>query len=313
MKELQISKDLSNIIKGLSCLLIVAHHFCLRLDGRDSDNLLVHFIGARGGVIGLAVFFFLSGWGLSESQKKNKYPFIVFVSRRLSKIFIPLFITNIIYYFVLLLNNQISFNLSNLLLTAFNLKLYDGALWFCNTILIFYLIFYFSFLPNSKWIKVFICLMATILYSIVLTIVFPQASFYVYSLVGFPLGMILSLYKKSVLSIRFSGFCLLSFSLFLLGGAFIFPFYEKLFLMNYFSFLIVFILVSIIVVSHRVSLPVKLTVLPFIGFYSYEIYLLHNKVLVYVATIGHLMWYPLAFLLIVIPLAMLLKSVLKKC
>ena len=175
---------------------------------------------------------------INSLQNKNKYPFIVFVSRRLSKIFIPLFITNIIYYFVLLLNNQISFNLSNLLLTAFNLKLYDGALWFCNTILIFYLIFYFSFLPNSKWIKVFICLMATILYSIVLTIVFPQASFYVYSLVGFPLGMILSLYKKSALSIRFCGLCFLFFSLFLLGGAFIFPFYEKLFLMNYFSFLI---------------------------------------------------------------------------
>ena len=168
MKELQISKDLSNIIKGLSCLLIVAHHFCLRLDGRDSDNLLVHFIGARGGVIGLAVFFFLSGWGLSESQKKNKYPFIGFVSRRLSKIFIPLFITNIIYYFVLLLNNQISFNLSNLLLTAFNLKLYDGALWFCNTILIFYIIFYFSFLPNNY--SLFHCLDYRIPTSLVLCI-----------------------------------------------------------------------------------------------------------------------------------------------
>ena len=312
MKELQIRKDLSNNIKGLSCLLIVAHHFCLWIDGLYCDNLLVHFIGVRGGVIGVAVFFFLSAWGLSESQEKNRYPFIVFVSRRLSKLFIPLLFTNIIYYFVLLLNNRLSFHLSYLLLTAFNLKLYDGALWFCNTILIFYLIFYFAFLPNSKWIKVFICLLATVFYSIVLTVLFPHAPFYVYSLVGFPLGMILSLYKKSALSIRFCGFCVFFFSLFLLGGAFIFPFYENLFLMNFFSFLIVFILVSIIVVIHRVSLPVKLNVLPFIGLYSYEIYLLHNKVLVYVATIGHLMWYPLAFLFLVIPLAMLLKSILKK-
>lgn len=57
MRELQISKDISNIIKGISCLLIVAHHFCLWLDGKGISNLFIHFIGVRGGVIGVTIFF----------------------------------------------------------------------------------------------------------------------------------------------------------------------------------------------------------------------------------------------------------------
>lgn len=308
MKELQISKDISNIIKGISCLLIVAHHFCSWLDGKGIDNFFVHFIGVRGGVIGVTIFFFLSGWGLSESQKKNKYPLNVFVKRRLSKVFIPLFITNVIFYCILVLSKQISFHPSTLFLTALNIKYFDGVLWFCNTILIFYTIFYFAFLPNHKNVKITICLLATILYSIFASLIYSDAPFYVYSVVGFPLGMILSLYKDVVLKISFWSkwsFCILFF---LLCGALLFPSYGKLFFMNIFSFFIVFILVFIISIIQRVKLPNKLVVLPFLGSYSYEIYLLHYKVLVPMGRMDYLFWYPLVFFLIVLPLAMLLKK-----
>lgn len=312
MKELQIGKDSSNIIKGISCLLIVAHHFCSRLDGSGYYNIFIHFIGVRGGVIGLTIFFFLSAWGLSESQKKNRYPFMVFAKRRLSKIFIPLLLTSTIYYFILLSCGQISFNLPSFILTVFNLRIYDGVLWFCNTILIFYLFFYFAFLPNSNWIRIVICLITTTLYSIIATFLFPKAPFYVYSIVGFPLGMILSLYKKYALSLKFCVFWSFFFLFFLFSGVFIFPLYEKLFLMNIISFFVVLFLISTLVIIQKINLPNKLTILPFTGSHSYEIYLLHNKVLVLVAGAGYLVWYPLAFLIIVIPLAILLQVVTKK-
>lgn len=308
MRELQISKDISNIIKGISCLLIVAHHFCLWLDGKGISNIFIHFIGVRGGVIGVTIFFFLSAWGLSESQNRNKYPLKVFVKRRLSKVFIPLFITNVFFYSILVLSKQISFHPFTLFLTAFNLKYFDGVLWFCNTILIFYAIFYFAFLPNQKNDKITICLLASILYSVIASFIYPDAPFYVYSVVGFPLGMILALYKDVVLKISFWGkwsFCILFF---LLCGALLFPSYEKLFFMNIFSFFIVFILVFIISITQRVKLPNKLVVLPFLGSYSYEIYLLHYKVLVPMGRMDYLIWYPLIFILVVLPLGILLKK-----
>lgn len=309
MKELQIGKDISNIIKGFSCLLIVAHHFCSWLDGKGIDNFFVHFIGVRGGVIGVTIFFFLSGWGLSESQKKNKYPLKVFAKRRLSKVFFPLFLTNIIYYFILLVFNKISFSVPTLVLTSLNLKLCDGVLWFCNVILIFYLVFYFSFLPESKWIKVVICFSATILYSIAATLIYPDSPFYVYSIIGFPLGMILSLYKGMALQSKFWGLWSLFIILFLVSGSFLLPAYNKLFFMNLASLFIVVLIVFSVVISSRIDSSRKLVVLPFIGMYSYEIYLIHNKVLLPLAKIGYLIWYPIAFLLIVLPLSILLKRI----
>ena len=245
---------------------------------------------------------------MSESQNRNKYSLKVYVKRRLSKVFIPLFITNVIFYCISVLSKQISFRPSTLFLTALNIRYFDGVLWFCNTILIFYAIFYFAFLPNLKNVKITICLLATILYSIFASFIYPDAPFYVYSVVGFPLGMILSLYKDVVLKISFWSkwsFCILFF---LLCGALLFPSYGKLFFMNIFSFFIVFILVFIISIIQRVKLPNKLVVLPFLGSYSYEIYLLHYKVLVPIGRMDYLFWYPLVFFLIVLPLAMLLKK-----
>ena len=309
MKELQIGKDISNILKGISCLLIVAHHYCSWLDGKGIDNFFVHFIGVRGGVIGVTIFFFLSGWGLSESQKKNKYPLKVYAKRRLSKVFIPLLLTNIIYFSILLVFNKISFTVSSFVLTSLNLKLRDGVLWFCNVILIFYLVFYFSFLPASKWIKAVICLSATVLYSIAATFIYPDCPFYVYSIIGFPLGMILSLYKEVALCFKIWGTLSLFIIFFLVIGSFLLPTYEKLFFMNLASLFIVALIVFTAVISSKVDSSRKLVVLPFIGMFSYEIYLLHNKVLLSLAENGCLFWYPLAFLLIVLPLSILLKRI----
>ena len=123
----------------------MVHHFCSWLDGKGYNGFLIDLIGLRGGVIGVTLFFFLSAWGLSESQNKNQYPFILFAKRRLAKIYIPLIITNIVFYFFWLYFKQNRFNLVSFLLTSLNLKFYDGALWFCNTILVFLYIILFSF------------------------------------------------------------------------------------------------------------------------------------------------------------------------
>lgn len=308
LKHIQISKETTTIIKGLACLIIVAHHYCSWLMGKGYGNTIVNFIGVRGGVVGVAIFFFLSSWGLCESQARNHYSFESFVKRRLLKVYVPLIITNFLYYIILLLIGSISFNLPDLLLNTFNLKFIDGVLWFCNTIMIFYLVFYLSFIPESKWVSVSICLICTFAYSVVSTIIYPDSPFYVYSIVAFPLGLICSLYKESLIKItRWGSWCVIIL-FFLLSASIIFPSYSKLFLMN--SFILIF-LVLLVAIIQRLKISGKYMVLSYIGLYSYEIYLLHNKVLVPMGESNHLLLYPLVFVLIVIPFAVLLNKIVK--
>ena len=304
MNEIQISKETSNLIKGAACLLIVVHHFCSWLDGKGYNGFLIDLIGLRGGVIGVTLFFFLSAWGLSESQNKNQYPFILFAKRRLAKIYIPLIITNILFYFFWLYFKQNRFNLVSFLLTSLNLKFYDGALWFCNTILVFYILFYLAFMPNLKWARVLLCLFFTVLYSVVVTLLYPTKPFYVYGIIGFPFGMILSQYKKTIMKYEhWASWCCITM-LFLIVGARLVSSFDNLFLMNIFSLIFLVILVVII---QKVNISKKLIILPFLGTYSYEIYLLHDKFLIPMGRTGYLLWYPLAFISLVLPMAILLN------
>ena len=307
MESIQISKKATNNFKGLACLLIVAHHYCSWMMGKGYGNWIINFIGVRGGVMGVTIFFFLSAWGLSESQIRNMYPLGLFIKRRLSKVYFPLIISSFIYYLYLLYTESIRFNPTYLFLNVLNIKLIDVVLWFCNTILIFYLIFYVSFLPKKNSIKVSICFIATIIYSVLSTIIFPNSPFYVYSIVGFPFGMVCSLYKERVPKLSFSGSWIILSSSFLLLGALLFPIYNKLFLMNFYSFLM---LVFFLIITQRIHFSKETIILSFIGVYSYEIYLLHNKVLIPIGRGGHIIWYPLAFILIVIPLSILLNKLI---
>ncbi len=308
MNSIQITKDTSNVIKGLACLLIVAHHFCARLMARGVDDVLTNFIGVRGGVVGVTVFFFLSAWGLSESQNRNRYSFDAFVKRRLSKVYLPLIITNFLYYIFLLMWGNLQFSISGFVLSTLNIRLIDGVLWFCNTILIFYLIFYLSFLPKNNWAKVTLCLVLTLLYLLVATWVYPDSPFYVYSIIGFPFGLVCSLYKDSLSRLTNWGIWIVTGLFLLIVGGMMFPAFRNLFLMNSFCLIL---LVGLVTLIQRVNITKKLVILPFIGVYSYEIYLLHNKVLSPLGNAGYTTWYPLAFLIIVIPLAVLLNKIVK--
>ncbi len=311
MKEFHLSKELSTIIKGLSCLLIVAHHYCSWLDGKGIDNFIIHFIGVRGGVIGVTVFFFLSAWGLSESQTRNKYSLGTYVCRRLTKVYVPLVLTNFCYIILQSVFGHSSFTTASFLLNLFNFKLCDGVLWFCNVILIFYLIFYFSFLPASKCRKFFLCVMATILYCIFATMVYPDAPFYVYSIIAFPLGMFFSLFKERIFSVRFICMSFSPLLVFMGVGASLLPLHFNLFVMNIFSFFIIVCLALLASYADRIKIDRRSIVFAFIGTFSYEIYLLHNKFLYPMGSAGYLFWYPLAFMLLVIPLSILLNKITK--
>ncbi|MBO7636938.1 MAG: hypothetical protein J6S89_10215, partial [Paludibacteraceae bacterium] len=117
-------------------------------------------------------------------------------------------------------------------------------------------------------------------------------------------GMILSQYKKTIVkNYQWVPWCCISM-LFLIVGARLVSSFDNLFLMNIFSLIVLVVLVAI---TQKVNISKKLIILPFLGTYSYEIYLLHDKFLIPMGRTGYLLWYPLAFISLVLPMAILLK------
>jgi peptidoglycan/LPS O-acetylase OafA/YrhL len=54
-----------------------------------TDNLFYKVLSTQGGYLGVAVFFFLSGFGLMESDIKRHLTLFQFLKKRLSKIYLP--------------------------------------------------------------------------------------------------------------------------------------------------------------------------------------------------------------------------------
>lgn len=61
----------TSILKGISILLIVVHHFTIRL---INPEFMKPFLNV--GFLGVAIFFFISGYGLISSYLKDKNYFI---------------------------------------------------------------------------------------------------------------------------------------------------------------------------------------------------------------------------------------------
>ena len=305
-KTLELPKDRTDVVRGLACILIVLHHFCAKLMGMGYSNFLINLIGLRGGVTGVTVFFFLSGWGLSESQLRHRYDAWTFAKKRLIRVFIPLVFTNLIYYPFVLWSQGKSFNWADFILNALNIHPIDGVTWYCNVLILFYFLFYISFLFKKKGHIAASITVLTVLYAIYSTYTNPDAPFKVYSLIGFPLGVIFSLYKDKICNKYFiASIC--SLIPILLVLSFIFTKYNNLFIANLYSLAVVLVLVVLIA---KYSLRSKSFL--FLGKYSYEIYLLHFKALVILSTFGLALWYPLVFIGIVIPLSVVVNKLLAK-
>lgn len=305
-----LSKDASTCLKGLACLLIVLHHWCSGLSGIGYDGFLVKLFTHAGGITGVAVFFFLSSYGLSISQQKKKYSLRSFFVKRLARVYIPLVITNILWL-------MLRYDGQDLLQTALqilNLKdLLDIVTWFCNVIIVCYLIFYVSNLLARNWAKLLCNWALTLALAMLLSKLWPKYPCYVYSLIAFPLGATIAILQdkmkccKLLTTIFVPSMALLGILVWCL------PENRNLVIANLYCCVIILCLVFIVLWVQRSESSVLIDVmglsvkpLSFIGLYSYEIYLLHNKFLMLHSAYHVTVWYPITFIAVVIPLSMLL-------
>lgn len=305
-----LSKDASTCLKGLACLLIVLHHWCSGLSGIGYDSFLVKLFTQAGGITGVAVFFFLSSYGLSLSQQKKKYSLKSFFVKRLARVYIPLVITNILWL-MLRYDGQ---DLAQTALQILNLKdLLDIVTWFCNVIIVCYIIFYVSNLLARNWAKLLCNWALTLALAVLLSKLWPKYPCYVYSLIAFPLGATVAILQDKMKCCKLLTTIFVP-SMALLGIiAWCLPENRNLVIANLYCCVIILCLMFIVLWVQRsessvlagvIGLSVK--PLSFIGLYSYEIYLLHNKFLMLHSAYHVTVWYPITFIAVVIPFSMLL-------
>lgn len=156
-----ISKETSDILKALCCIIIVLHHFALRC---ENGWLVTRFFAIGGGSFSLPIFFILSSYGIIKSELKNGTNLISFIKKRFLKILVPFWIVNFVTVLVyglispknLLLEELADHRINpNFVLVGSasiieKLKMciglieIDGAMWFVYFILISYFVFFIS-------------------------------------------------------------------------------------------------------------------------------------------------------------------------
>lgn len=144
-----ISRQWSDWLKLTAALLVAVSHYStvIVINNHWSDSQFLRFF-CQGGYIGVAIFFFLSGYGLMESELKQHLSFGQFVKRRLSKVYLPYLLISLIWipiYYGCIHEGLISFPR-----IVYDI-LWDGrdpVLWFIKILFMMYLVFYLFVQPK---------------------------------------------------------------------------------------------------------------------------------------------------------------------
>lgn len=177
----------TNEVRGFAILMIIIHHLCRHILNNSYQYPLFYDLG----YIGVALFLFLSGYGLMESYKlkglKNYF------SKKVTRIYIPFVFINIICLLLGLLNGTSKGILSNIKYSTGLLLIIDEY-WFIPYLFFWYIIFYVIIKLNIK--EKYKALIFIIIGMMILVgSAFGNGRYNAFS---FPLGVIASFYIKDI-------------------------------------------------------------------------------------------------------------------
>lgn len=282
--------NITNELKGLAILMIIFSHMGYFL---SDSNLFLYPLSVGGG-IGVNLFFFLSGYGLSVSAFNKGCSIINFYKDRLMKLIIPLWIvlTLILFSDYLILSRTYYFDeILHSFLGYFPIadlsSSINSPLWFITPIIFYYLIFPLIF--NKKFLYISGILLAFFSYILLFNSQIGNflvsgkilnkdlLTLYQIHFAAFPLGMTaadLIFNKKIFRNIKFNP---------LIQGLLVFSVLIIISYLSINSFVgidkikeqFVSLIVSLLMVFLFVYKNIKITLLSLFGIYSYEIYLVH--------------------------------------
>lgn len=160
-----LDRNMTDLIKFLSCLMIALHHYSQDMVVAGSRNPIYHVFSTQGGYLGVAIFFFLSGYGLMKSDMKLHLGFWSFFRKRLRKTYYPAVFVSLIWGVWLLVAGE-KFNFQWIIgVIWFN----DEVFWFVRTIIWLYIAFYiYVFVGALNHIEFFKVVLKLILAALVL-------------------------------------------------------------------------------------------------------------------------------------------------
>lgn len=273
-----ISKDTANTVKVISALMVMFHHYSQYVEVSGIyDSIVFKLLSTQGGYIGVALFFFLSGYGLMESEQKSHLKLSAFFKRRFLKIYLPVLLVSTLWFAFspLLLKTQgvgwMNVGEGNWhIIKHIALGFGDGILWFVRVLFVLYSIFYlFSeiYIYNKRTaiaLLVILTIMLTVFEAVYVN------DFKSISIPYFSLGVLMSLFKaRETKAVVMSVVALVCFA------AIGFIFYNVSLAGH--SAINAFMLAGLIVVlsirQWQIKVPAVLSVI------SFDLYLIHNKVL----------------------------------
>lgn len=178
-----ISKEDTQILKGLAISMVMVEHLGQVLHIAALNPL---------GPIGVCLFLFVSGYGLSCSYKKNgrnKY-----FSKRILKVYIPYLVSIAIFsiwsYFI-----GKTLTVKAIFGYAILKELPQGSFWYLQLLFYWYMVFYFlTFLfDNEKALATALCVA-----TFVITVYSGFNRLYVWQFASFPAGVMVSKHKEPI-------------------------------------------------------------------------------------------------------------------
>lgn len=138
-----LSLENSKCYRGIFAMAVLFHHIA-----QETENgIFLHFF-TRVGYLAVAIFFFLSGYGLQKSyiSKSNTYK-NNFLLKRLPSIIIPYIIITLFYWLIYYCNGQVYsiVDFFKSIINGYPLTLYS---WYIIYIIVFYFVF---------WVLMMIC------------------------------------------------------------------------------------------------------------------------------------------------------------
>lgn len=200
-EESFFSLEVTNQLKGFAILAIIFSHIGYTL---SYDNFLFPLSVLAG--VGVNLFLFLSGFGLTLSEMKNPLSILGFYRKRLIKLFIPLWIVITAFFLTDFFIVHKSYPVSEIIKSYFGffpgaepfINL-DSPLWYFTIILFYYLIYPLIYIKKFPYLTpLLILIISYFILHFSLPVNLDTINIYKLHTIAFPLGMAFAFLIKKV-------------------------------------------------------------------------------------------------------------------
>ena len=270
-----ISRGFSDILKSIACVVIALHHYSQNIIITEGANNLLYFLfSTQGGYSGVALFFFLSGYGLMESESCRHLGLWAFLKKRIWKVYKPVFIVNLIVFLSCLLWNYCETKSweCELWYEVFLIDKMDWYFWFVAVLMNCYVLFGLCSQVRLPQMRTF-CMIIFILVLCCIYIILDEPVGHWISIPFFGIGALCSEYKIEISSLirqKMTWATLLLLCLFLL-------YYSRMNGMMILTHVAVNIMQTFLLIFIASTWIIEIGISAALSGLSYPIYLVHHK------------------------------------